>query len=257
MRGDFLLRELPPSLFKRCEEKGVSVSADLDLTDLRILDLLKSKLQVVNQFRITLFSLSKKQDNHLSVIDDHFSRSLKVLDFLKLNFGGSIVLLFPLLSANYQEITKVASFAFKKGIYFNPIFLPQSYNGNAIDKNEYWEVARCISKLKQKYPKKIFSDFPLAAKCYDNLHGWCPAGRLLMNINIKGEISLCPYSNNFIGSLRKFSLINYWIKCQEEAARLIANCEKRKCFKKCGGGCLTNRISKDGIDNYCPICPAS
>lgn len=149
---------------------------------------------------------------------------------------------------------RVAKYAVDIGFYCNFFPYPKGFSINAaLTRQEYHRAIENIESLIEKYPKKVFIDFPLAGATNRSLRNICPAVFISSHIDVDGHLRLCKYSSKKIGSLEESSLIDLWNKQRNEVKKLnhlSSNCEL---YPECGGGCLANK-TEYGMDYYCLRC---
>lgn len=245
--GEPFLDARREKLLSICKENTIPTSIDTNCN----WDTIPTTISKCGQIRIKLLSLVEKKHDRFVGRNGHYQKVTGFVNWLIHNFSGSKVLLFPVLSQNINEMERVAEYAVDKGFYCNFFPYPKGFSINAaLAMQEYHRAIEKIESLIEKYPKKVFIDFPLAGAANKSLRNICPAVSVSTHIDVDGHLRFCKYSSKKIGSLEESSLIDLWNKQRDEVKKLNHLCSNCTLYPACGGGCLANK-TKYGKDYYC------
>lgn len=209
-----------------------SISIPISLTytgdaDYGCLSLIKED---INQIRIKLNERQIEETFLLQLYNCLKTTKNNVIFLIELQHKGAMLDYAQLLSGN--------SFIFN-----------YSYNHN-LNYDDYWEIARYVSSIKERFPQKVFCEFTCAGLYYDSLKGICPARTILMCVGVHGEIKFCYKDINNHGlNVCDGKLNDLFLLLSNQ----IPHCQEKSCddvqYEKCKSGCPLD-ISQ-GLNKYC------
>ncbi|GEM_PF-2563902 len=241
------------NLLEIAKRRGISVSVDTNVNFL-FPKLFTYDFNRINQIRLKLLSLYSKKHDYWIGEKGHYKKINAFLSFLERRKNISKVIIFPIFKFNYEEIEKVTKFASGNKMYCNLFPYPyfackKSYR---LNKNLFWRIMNKIQKLKKKYPTTVITDSPIAGVKYKKLCGQYPFLKIMMHIDVNGNLRICKYANFIIGSLDKLSLDKLWLQQQKFFNSQLSNkCKQCKDLSICGGGCFGNKQFLSQPDYYC------
>lgn len=248
--GDMVLKKMPVSLFQLCRGRGISLSVDPEFSDYSGIKTLQKRLQFMNQIRFRVYSLLEDKHDRLFGRRGNYQLMMEAMN-QSVQFNGSRVALFVISKHNYKELTSAADFFASRNMYISPLLSQEFFLANDAEKKLHWRIAKLVARIKNKYPTKVFSDFPLGGARYPGISGWCPAGRLSMHFSQNGEAFLCAHSKEVIALLYERSVIQCWSVCKSRVRAMSVFCQRKKCFAICGGGCFARYKPNSKRDPFC------
>lgn len=179
----------------------------------------------INQFR---FVINKVEEEYINKLYENFKTDCNNIIFI-------------------SEVSNIADFKYKLKSLIKKT--PYIFNIN-IKKNiaikDYWELAKELSLLKNKFPLQVLYDMPCAAIKYENLQGICPGFICLLCIDVEGYGKFCyKEKTNYKYNIKDYNLNDIFDNLYKDYMPQDF-CEK---FDICFGGCPIHRTKK--CNKYC------
>lgn len=226
--GEILRNDRLRGFVKQVRQMKLQVS--VTCYNIRNFDFLIEIKDLVGQIRISI----DEDLNYIGILDYTY-------DLLKTD-RNQIVYLFKI--SETEDIEDFIELLEDNDYIFNI-----SYKSE-ISKTKYWEIAKFVSELKNRYPLKIFQEFTCAGVEYDNIKGICPSLTSLMCVDVRGDIKYCnnDFSQRYLhiedGDLDTlFTIIGNQVEICE-----IPRCNKQA-YDCCMGGCPLEQTKE--VNKFC------
>ncbi len=204
---------------------------------------LKEKTRLFSQIRLHVFSADKKLHDRLIGEKNNFADFEKYVvnnkdkDFIK----KSKVILMPIGESNdsEKEIDNLYKLAKKNGFFFSPFISSKFDRIGKLSKKKYKRITQILADLYRKDRQRImFLDEPLIC-LFTHEANLCPAGRLLIHIDVEGDYYPCRYSTYQVGRAG-LSLTSVW-KSFSKKREVCEECKDCQKASICGYGCIATK----------------